>query len=160
MLPLFIKPTGRIELAFETGWIFCFGYGIGDGELQDSFRESLTLRLVVEVHFLLFLASQIQKEHSMDDLLKFLMLFLIRVLLKPSFLRQHKTDLEHYPLAPTSTAKSSTDHPLDSIVAFKAKYLLILVLCHDSVFSWQGHVNSMSITFLKTLEKISILGLS
>ena len=73
-----MKPTGRIELAFETGLIFCFRYGIGDGELQDSFRESLTLRLVVEVHSL-FLASYIQKEHSMDDSLKFLMLFLIRV---------------------------------------------------------------------------------
>ena len=34
----------------------------------------------------------------MEDLLKFLMLFLIRRVLKPSFLRQ------------------STDHPLDSIV--------------------------------------------
>ena len=155
-----MKPTGRIELAFETGLIFCFGYGIGDGELQDSLRESLTLKLVVEVHSLLFLASQIQKGHSMDDLLKFLMLFLIRVLLKPSFLRQHKTDLEQYPLALASTAKSSTDHPLDSIVAFKAKYLLILVLRHDSMFSSQGHVNSMSITFLKTLEKIAISGLS
>ena len=88
-----MKPMGRIELAFETGLIFCFGYGIGDGELQDSFRESLTLRLLIEVHSLLFLASQMQKEHSMDDLLKFLMLFLMRVLLKPSFLRQHKTDL-------------------------------------------------------------------
>ena len=155
-----MKPVGRIEFGFETGLIFCFGYGIGDGELQDSFRESLTLRLVVEVHSLLFLASQIQKEHSMDNLLKFLMLFLIRVLLKPSFLRQHKAELEQYPLAPTSTAKSSTDHPLDSIVAFKAKYLLILVLCHDSMFSSQGHVNSMSVTFLKTLEKILISGLS
>ena len=56
------------------------------------------------------------------------MLFLLRVLLKPSFLRQHETDFEQYPLAPTSTAKSSTDHPLDSIVVFEAKYLLILVL--------------------------------
>ena len=155
-----MKPTRQIELAFETGLVFCFGYGLGDGELQDSFRESLTLRLVVEVHSLLFLASQMQKEHFMDELLKFLMLFLIRVLLKPSFLRQHKTDFEQYPLAPTSTAKSFTDHPLDSIVAFKAKYLLILVLCHDSMFSSQGHVNSMSITFLKTLEKIVISGLS
>ena len=100
-----MKPMGRIELAFETGLIFCFGYGIGDGELQDSFRESLTLRLVVEVHSLLFLASQIQKEHSKDDLLKFL-LFFIRVLLKPSSFRQHKIDLEQYPLAQTSTAKT------------------------------------------------------
>ena len=106
-----MKPTGQIELAFETGLVFCFIYGLGDGELQVSFRESLTLSLVVGVHSLLFLASQIQKEHSMEDLLNFLMLFLIRVLLKPSFLRQHKMDLEQYPLAPTSTAKSSTDHP-------------------------------------------------
>ena len=96
----------------------------------------------------------------MDELLKFLMLFLIRVLLKPSFLRQHKIGLEQYPLVTTSTARSSTDHPLDSIVPFKANYLLILVLCHGSMFSSQGHVNSMSLTFLKTLEKIVISGLS
>ena len=44
VLPLIMKPTGRIELAFQTGLIFCFGYGIGDGELQHSFRESLILR--------------------------------------------------------------------------------------------------------------------
>ena len=117
-----MKPTGQIELAFGTGLMFCLGYGLGDRELQDSLRESLTLRLVVEVHSLLFLPSQIQKEHSMDHLLKFL-LFLIRVLLRPSFLRQHKTDLEQYPLAPASIAKHSTDHPLDSIVVFKAKEL-------------------------------------
>ena len=82
-----MKPTRQIELAFETGLVFCFVYGLGDGELQDSFRESLTLRLVVEVCSL-FLANQIQKEHSMgENLLKLLMLFLIGVLLKPSFLR-------------------------------------------------------------------------
>ena len=87
-----------------------------------------------------------------------LMLFLIKVLLKPNFLKQHKRDLEQYPLVLTSTAKSCTDHPLDSIV-FKAKYLLILVLCHDSMFPSQGHVNSMSMTFLKALENIVISGL-
>ena len=74
-----MKPTGQIELAFETGLVFCFIYGLGDGELQVSFRESLTLSLVVGVQSLLFLASQIQKEHSMKDLLNFWMLFLIRV---------------------------------------------------------------------------------
>ena len=124
------------------------------------FKESLTLSLVVGDHLLLFLVSQIQKEHSMDDLLKFLMVFLIRVLLKPSFLRQQKADLEQYFLALTSTEKSSTDHPLDSIVVFKDKYLWILVLCQDSMFSSQGHVNSMSVTFLKALENILISGLS
>ena len=82
--------------------------------MQVPFRVSLTLSLVVGVHFLLFLASHIQNEYSIEGLLNFLMLFLISVLLKPSFLTQHKTDLEQYLLAPTSTAKSSTDHPLDS----------------------------------------------
>ena len=66
-----MKRTRQIELAFETALVFCFGYGIGDGELQDCFRESLTLRLVVEVHSLLFLANQMQTEYSMDDLLRF-----------------------------------------------------------------------------------------
>ena len=94
----------------------------------------------------------------MEDLLNFLML--MRLLLKVSFLKQHKTDLEQYRLALTSTAKSSTDHPLDSIVGFKAKHLLILVLCHDSMFFSQGHVNSMSIIFLKALQNIVISGLS
>ena len=124
------------------------------------FKESLTLSLVVGDHLLLFIVSQIQKEHSMDDLLKFLMMFLIKVLLKPSFLRQQKADLEQYFLALTSTQKSYTDHPLDSIVFFKDKYLWILVLCLDSMFSSQGHVNSMSVTFLKALENIVISGLS
>ena len=147
-----MKPTRQIELAFETGLVFCFRYDLGDGELQVSFRKSLTLSLVVGAYSLLFLASQIQKEHSIEDLLNFLMLFLIRVLLQPSFLRQHKANFEQYPLETTSTAQSFTDHPLDSIVVFKVKYLLILVLYHDSMFSSQGHVNSMSITFLNALE--------
>ena len=107
---------------------------------------------------MLFLVSQIQKQHSMDDLLKLLKVFLITVLLKPSFLRQQKADLEQYPLALTSTKKSSADHPLDSIVVFKDKYLWILVLCQYSMFSSQGHV--MSVTFLKALENIVISRLS
>ena len=94
------------------------------------------------------LASQVQKEHSIEDLLNFLIVFLISLLLKRSFLKQHKTDLEQYPLAPTSTAKSSTHQPLDSMIVFKAEYLLILVP------SSQGHVSSMRITFLKLFEKL------
>ena len=74
-----MKPTGQIELPLETGLVFSFIYGLGDGELQVSFRESLTLSLVVRVQFLLFLSSQIQKEHYMQDLLNFLMFFLLRV---------------------------------------------------------------------------------
>ena len=108
----------------------------------------------------MFLASQIQKEHSIEDLLNFLIVFLISLLLKPSLLKQHKTDLEQYPVAPTSTVKSSTHQPLDSIIVFKGKYLLILVPCHDSIFSSQGHVSSMRITFLKLFEKIVMSVLS
>ena len=132
-----------------------------DGELQVSFEGSLRLQLAVEgVQSLLFLASQIQNEHSIEDLLNFLVVLLMRGLLKPSFLKQHKTYLEQYALAPTSTAKSFTHQPLDSMIVFKTKYLLILVLCQDSIFSSQGHVSSMRITFLKLFEKIVMSGLS
>ena len=156
-----MKPTGRVDFAFDTGLMVCLRDDREDGELQVSFEGSLRLQLAVEgVQSLLFLASQIQNEHSIEDLLNFLIVFLIRVLLKPSFLKQHKTDLEQYPLAPTSTAKSSTHQPLASMIAFKAKYLLILVLCQDSIFSSQGHVTSMRITFLKLFEKIIMSGLS
>ena len=41
----------------------------------------------------------------MEDLYNSLMLFMISVLLKPVFLRQHKRDLEQYSLAPPLTSK-------------------------------------------------------
>ena len=156
-----MKATGLVDFVFDTGLMVCLRGYREDGELQVSFEGSLRLQLAVEgVQSLLFLASQIQNEHSIEDLLNFLIVFLIRVLLKPSFLKQHKTDLEQYPLAPTSTAKSSTHQPLDSIIVFKANYLLIIVLYQDSIFSSQGHVSSMRITFLKLFEKIVMSGLS
>ena len=62
-------------------------------------------------------------------------------------------DLEQYPLAPISTAKSSKHQP-DSIIIFKAKCLLILVPCQGSISSSQGHVSSIRITLLKMLQKI------
>ena len=49
----------------------------------------------------MFLANQIQKEHSIEDLHNFLIVLLISLLLKHSFLKQHKTDLEQYTLAPS-----------------------------------------------------------
>ena len=61
-----MKPTEKIELAFKTCLIFGFRYGLEGGKLQVSFRESLTLSLVVGVHSLLFLTSQIQKEPSIE----------------------------------------------------------------------------------------------
>ena len=71
VLTLLMKTTRQIELAFEIGLVFCFRYGLGDDELQVFFRDSLTLSLLVQVHSLSFLASQIQKEHSMEDVLNF-----------------------------------------------------------------------------------------
>ena len=156
-----MKPTGWIDFSFDTGLEVCLGYDLEDGELEAAFKRLLSLQLAAEwVHSLLFLTSQIQKEHSIEHLLNFLIVFLIRLLLKTSFLKQHKTDLEQYPPAATSTAKSSTHQPLDSMIVFKAKYLLILVLCHYSIFSSQGYVSSMRITFLKLFEKIVMSGLN
>ena len=107
-----MKPTGRIDFAFDTGLVVCLRDDIEDGELQVSFEESLSLQLAAGgVHSLLFLASQTQKEHSID-LLNFLIVFLISLLLKPNFLKQHKTDLEQYPLTPSSFAESSTHQTL------------------------------------------------
>ena len=156
-----MKATGLVDFVFDTGLMVCLRGDREDGELQVSFEGSLRLHLAVKgVQSLLLLATQIQNEHSIEDLLNSLIVFLIRVLLKPSFLKQHKTDLEQYPLAPTSTAKSSTHQPLDSIIVFQANYLLILVLYQDSIFSSQGHVSSMRITLLKLFEKIVMSGLS
>ena len=64
-----MKSARQNELTFETGPMFCFRYGLGYGEFQVSLRESLTLSLVVGVHSLLFLTSQIQKEHSVKYLI-------------------------------------------------------------------------------------------
>ena len=104
-----MKPTGQIDFAFDTGLVVCLRDDVEDGELQVSFEESLSLQLAAGwVHSLLLLASQIEKEHSIEDLLNFLIVFLISLLLKPNFLQQHKADLEQYPLAPTSTIQSCT----------------------------------------------------
>ena len=71
MLPLFIKRTGQIELALENGLVFCFIYGLGDGELQVSFRESLTLSLAVGVHCFLISGQPYTKRAFHGRLTKF-----------------------------------------------------------------------------------------
>ena len=155
-----MKPTGQVEFASDTGLMACLRDDRKDDQLQLSVEGSLKLQLAVEgVQSLLFLASQILNKHFIEDLLNFLIVSLIRVLLKPSFLKQHKTDFEQDPLARTSSAKSSTHQSLDSMIVFKAEYLLLLVLCRDYIFSSQGHVSSMRITFPKLFEKIAMLGL-
>ena len=115
-----MKPTGRVAFVFDTGLVICLRDDIEDGELKVSFEESLSLQLVAKrIHSLLLLATQTQKEHFIEHLSNFLMVFLISILLKHSFLKQQKIDLEQYPLAPTSTAKCSTHQPLDSMIVFK-----------------------------------------
>ena len=59
-------------------------------------------------HALLFLASQIQKEHSIEHLFICFIVVLMVQFLKAKLLNQRKTDQEQYPLAPTSTANRST----------------------------------------------------
>ena len=93
-------------------------------------------------HALLFLASQIQKEHSMEHLLICFIVVLMVRFLKPKLLKQHKTHLEQYPLAPTSTANRSTLQPLSSRTLFSGKYLLTLTLYQASIFPSHGHVSS------------------
>ena len=142
---------------------------IEDHELEVSIQEPFILQMAAErilqmaagVCSLLFLASQILKEHSIEKWRNFTIVFLMRLLFKPSFLKQHQNNLDQYPLSPTSTAKTSTHQSLDSMIFLTVKYLLISVLlCQDSIFSLQGHGSSMRITFLKLFEKIVMSGLS
>ena len=78
-----MKATGLVDFVFDTGLMVCLRGDREDGELQVSFEGSLRLQLAVEgVQSSLFLASQIQNEHFMEDLLNFLIVFLITVLLK------------------------------------------------------------------------------
>ena len=110
-------------------------------------------------HALFFLASQIQKEYSIEHLLICFIVVLMVQFFKPKLLKQHKTEREQYPLAPTFTANRSTLQPLFSITLFSGIYLLILALCQASMFSSHGHVSSMRITFFSLLEKIVLSGL-
>ena len=106
----------------------------------------------------MFLTSKIQKEHSIEHLLSYFIVLLMMQFMRPKLLKQHKTDPERYPLAPISTANRSTLQPLFSITFFSGKYLLTLVLCHSSMFSSHGQVNSMRITLSSLLEKIVMSG--
>ena len=101
-----------------------------------------------------------QKEHSIEHLLNCFIVVLMVRFLKPKLLKQHKTDLEQYPLAPTSTANRSTFQPLLSIALFRGIYLLTLTLCQASMFSSHGQASSMRITLFSLLEKIVMSGLS
>ena len=119
MFHLFIKPTGRGEFVFKEVAL----EGADDRFWSTSrssgvFKES-SISLVD--HALLFRASHIEKEHSIEHLLIcFIVASTVRFL-KPKLLKQHKTDLEQYPLAPISTANHSTLQPLFSITLFNGK---------------------------------------
>ena len=66
-----MKPAGRSDFAFDPGLVVCLRDDVEDSELQVSFEELLSLQLAAGVHSLYFQASQIQKEHSIEDLLNF-----------------------------------------------------------------------------------------
>ena len=126
LFPLLMKPVGQVHFALDTSLMVCLRDDRENAELLVSFEGPFRLQLAVgRFQSLLMLASRTQNGHSIEDLLNFLMVFWIRVLLKFSFLKWHKTDLEQYPLAPTIIAKISTYQPIDSMIVFKTKYLLI-----------------------------------
>ena len=102
-----------------------------------------------------------QKEHSIEDLLNFLIVFLISLLLKHNFLKQHKTDLEQYPLAPTSNAKSSTHQPLGGLlqgifVPFFTNFIDDLVEMGTASFIFKMKVLRASMTLYKTVSCLNV----
>ena len=137
VFPLFIKPTGRAELIFKE---FAFeGVDRGFWSTSGSSRVFKERSVSLVDNALLSLASQIQKEHSIKHLLICFIVVLMVQFFIPKLLKQYKTDLEQYPLAPTSTANRSTLKPLFSITLFRSMYLLILVLWQAAIFSSHGH---------------------
>ena len=106
MLLLFIKPTGRGGLVFKE-----FVLEVVDGGFWSTSGFSGVYRersIPLKDHPLLFLASQIQKEHSIEHLLSCFIVILMVQFIKPKLLKQHKTDLEQYPLAHCSVIFNDT----------------------------------------------------
>ena len=55
--PLLMKPTGRVDFAFDTGLMVCLRDDREDDELLVSFAWSLSLQLAAGVQSLLFPGS-------------------------------------------------------------------------------------------------------
>ena len=92
MLLFFIKPTGRGWLVFKE-----FVLEVVDGGFWSTSGFSGVYRersIPLKDHPLLFLASQIQKEHSIEHLLSCFIVVLMVQLVKPKLLKEYKTDLE------------------------------------------------------------------
>ena len=94
----------------------------------------------------------------MEMQLKDLVVFWKILLLKPSHLRQIGSDLEEYPLAPTSIANSSTAQPFFSITLASRVYLFNSWECHFSIFFSQGQVISSRTAHFKDFENKKISG--
>ena len=91
----------------------------------------------------MFLASQMQKDHSIEHLVNYFIVVLMVRLVKPKHLKEYKTDLEQY-----------------ALILFRSMYLLTLALCQASMFSSHGQPSSMRITLLSLLEKTVVSGIS
>ena len=146
MFPSFKKPTGRGELDLMqfVSEMVEGGFRWTSGSSGVFKERSVSL----EDQALLFLASQMQKEHSLEHLLVCFAVLSMVQFLRPQLIKQHKTDLEQHTIAPTSTANRSKLQPFFSIAPFSGIYLLTLVLCQASMFSSYGQVNSKKITSL------------
>ena len=106
MFPLLIKPAGRGELIFKK--FALEGVDTGFWQRRGSSGDFKEKQISLVDHALLFLASLMQKEHSIEHLLICFIVVLVVRFCKPNLLKQHVTDLEQYALAPTSTRNRST----------------------------------------------------
>ena len=106
----------------------------------------LTLQIAAERVRSLFLASQIQKDHSIDHLLNFLIVFLMTALLKPSFLTLQN---RLWIVSPSTNVYHKKFHTQSiRYYGYFWRVSLILVLCQDYTFSSYGHVKSIRINCL------------
>ena len=150
VFPLLMKPSGDFEGVGEFGKLL-FILALDIGGLCDSGVVILVRGVFNPLDFQNTF-RQTYKKDFIDSLLTVFKVFFAKMLFKPRFRKQHNKDLEQNPLAHTLMTYRSTSQPLDFITDFNGKCLLILWSCNFSIFSFQGQVNSISITFLAEFE--------
>ena len=115
MFPLLMKPTGGFEGAGEFFKLF-FIFALSINALLDSGGEVFGRQDFnsADCHTILSLASQIQKEDSIANLLIFFFFFCRNL----GSANNTNKDLEQNPLAPTLMAYRSTSQPLEFVADF------------------------------------------
>ena len=94
MLPLLMKPIGRIEFVVLEDFMFGLVPFLGEGIIIGSLNVFFIFSDSLFCHSLFFQDSHIQKDASIDSLLSLLEMILTKEVVSPRLFKQQVTDLE------------------------------------------------------------------